>query len=165
MATTKKSDPSQYTKPELRDKIKRQVLEGDKGGNPGQWSARKAQIVAHEYEEQGGGYKKARTDTQKSLENWTAQKWRTADSKQARRPGGTARYLPDEAWSRLSEGEKKSTNRKKKEGSRAGKQFVSNTSAAASARKKAVKKTAVKKTAAKKTGTKKAAAKKTSARR
>ena len=34
-----------YTKPELREKIKAEVVAGDKGGRPGQWSARKAQLV------------------------------------------------------------------------------------------------------------------------
>lgn len=149
MATKKTSDPSQYTKPDLREKLKKKVVAGDKGGNPGQWSARKAQLLAHEYEEAGGGYKKPRTGAQKSLKKWGEEKWRTADRKQARRSGGTARYLPDKAWSQLSDKEKETTNKKKQQGSRSGKQFVKNTSAAASARKKAVKKAPTKRTTAK----------------
>jgi hypothetical protein len=58
---SKKSSPENYTKPELREKIKKEVIAGDKGGRPGQWSARKAQLVTHEYEAEGGGYKKPRT--------------------------------------------------------------------------------------------------------
>ncbi len=42
-----------YTDPALRERIKQEVLAGDKGGRPGQWSARKAQLVAHEYTAQG----------------------------------------------------------------------------------------------------------------
>ena len=140
MATKKISDPAQYTKPELREKIKKKVVAGNKGGNPGQWSARKAQLVTQEYEKEGGDYKRPRTEAQQSLKDWGDEKWHTADRNQARRPGGTTRYLPDKAWSQLSEDEKKATNRKKQEGSRKGKQFVANTGAAASARKKTVKK-------------------------
>ena len=140
MAKKKTSDPERYTKPELREKVKKKVMAGEKGGNPGQWSARKAQLVAQEYEKEGGGYKKAKSAPQKSLEKWGDEKWSTSDKKQARREGGTARYLPEKAWEQLSGKEKAATNEKKKKGSRAGKQFVSNTKVAAGARKKAVKK-------------------------
>jgi hypothetical protein len=34
-----------YTDPELRDEIKEDIMEGDKGGAPGQWSARKVQYL------------------------------------------------------------------------------------------------------------------------
>ena len=46
-----------YTNPSLRNKIKNQVMAGSKGGNPGQWSARKAQLVAKKYKAAGGGYR------------------------------------------------------------------------------------------------------------
>jgi hypothetical protein len=39
-------DPNKYSKPELRESIKDRVMAGSKGGKPGQWSARKAQLVA-----------------------------------------------------------------------------------------------------------------------
>ena len=45
-----------YTKPGMRKRIFNQVKAGSKGGKPGQWSARKAQIVAKRYKDQGGGY-------------------------------------------------------------------------------------------------------------
>ena len=150
MPRSKKSDPQTYTKPELRDKIKAEVLAGDKGGNPGQWSARKAQIVAHEYETAGGGYKKPRNESQQSLKQWEDEKWTTADGKRARRSGGTTRYLPEKAWNKLSAGEKAATNKKKTEGSKEGKQFVSNTKAAATARKTVTKNASAKKVVAKK---------------
>jgi hypothetical protein len=44
-----------YTDPELRDEVKEEIHEGDKGGAPGQWSARKAQMMASEYKKRGGG--------------------------------------------------------------------------------------------------------------
>ena len=50
-------DNSKYTKPGLRESIKKRVMAGSKGGKPGQWSARKAQLVASEYKKKGGGYK------------------------------------------------------------------------------------------------------------
>lgn len=131
------SAPDQYTKPDLRERIKERVLAGDKGGNPGQWSARKAQLVAAEYEREGGDYKHPRTETQEHLHQWTEEHWQTSDSKPARRDAATTRYLPKEAWEQLSPEAAKSTNRKKIEGSLQGKQFVPNTQAAASARRSA----------------------------
>ena len=50
-------ESGKHTKPGLRERIKDRVMTGSKGGKPGQWSARKAQIVANEYKEAGGGYK------------------------------------------------------------------------------------------------------------
>jgi hypothetical protein len=38
-----------YTDPKLRDEVKEEIHNGDKGGAPGQWSARKAQMMAQEY--------------------------------------------------------------------------------------------------------------------
>jgi len=126
-----------YTKPELRERIKNQVMAGSKGGKPGQWSARKAQLVAQKYEAAGGGYTGEKTKKQKSLSKWGKEKWRTSDGKKAERKGGTTRYLPDKAWKKLTPAQKAATNKKKQAGSRAGKQFVSNTPAAKKAGKEA----------------------------
>ncbi len=131
---SKSTNEDQYTKPELREQIKAEVLAGDKGGHAGQWSARKAQMVAHEYEARGGGYKHERTEAQEHLHEWTAEHWQTSDGKPAERDGTTTRYLPAEAWEKLSPSEKKATNAKKIKGSKEGKQFVANTPAAAKAR-------------------------------
>ena len=60
-------------------------------------------------------------DPQKSLKDWTAQKWRTSDGKPSK---GKKRYLPEAAWKSLSPAEKAATNRAKAKGNRAGKQFV-----------------------------------------
>ena len=46
-----------YTKPGLRKRIFQRILRGNKGGNPGQWSARKAQMLALAYKRAGGGYR------------------------------------------------------------------------------------------------------------
>ena len=45
-----------YTKPTMRKRIVASVKAGGKGGRPGQWSARKAQLVASRYKKAGGGY-------------------------------------------------------------------------------------------------------------
>lgn len=60
-------------------------------------------------------------ESQKSLDKWTDQKWRTSDGKPSK---GKKRYLPDKAWDELSPSEKASTNRAKAEGNAKGKQFV-----------------------------------------
>jgi hypothetical protein len=139
IANTKsgKSSVENYTKPKLREKLKKQVIAGNKGGRAGQWSARKAQLLTHEYEAEGGGYKQSRDPAQKSLKEWGDQKWRTADSTRAIQGGSTHRYLPDSAWKELSVEERKATDRKKVSGSRRGKQYVANTKTAAKARKRA----------------------------
>jgi hypothetical protein len=59
--------------------------------------------------------------SQKSLKDWSAQKWRTSDGKPSK---GKKRYLPDAAWNALSPAEKAATNRAKAKGNAAGKQFV-----------------------------------------
>ena len=46
-----------YTKPTMRKKIFNRIKAGGKGGSPGQWSARKAQMVAKAYKAKGGGYR------------------------------------------------------------------------------------------------------------
>ena len=129
-----------YTKPKLREKLKDEILKSDKGGKPGQWSARKSQLLSQEYEKQGGGYKHAKTDEQKSLEHWTNEEWQTkdgnADAIGEGKGGSTKRYLPEKAWNLLSESEKKQTDKKKQEeGEAEAKQFVDNTAKAKAARK------------------------------
>lgn len=46
-----------YTKPAMRARLFEQIKSGSKGGRAGQWSARKAQMLAKEYKAKGGGYK------------------------------------------------------------------------------------------------------------
>jgi len=72
-------DDSKYTKPELRERIKNRIMNSSKGGKPGQWSARRSQMLAREYEEAGGGYKGGKGEKQKSLEKWGKESWMTKD--------------------------------------------------------------------------------------
>jgi len=51
------NEAGNYTKPEMRKRIFNEVKAGGKGGKPGQWSARKAQMLAKRYKDAGGGYK------------------------------------------------------------------------------------------------------------
>ena len=46
-----------YTKPAMRKRIFNRIKAGGKGGAPGQWSARKAQMMAKAYKKAGGGYR------------------------------------------------------------------------------------------------------------
>ena len=46
-----------YTKPSMRKRLFEKIKSGTKGGKAGQWSARKAQLLAKEYKAKGGGYK------------------------------------------------------------------------------------------------------------
>ena len=56
-----------YSKPGLRKRIVAEVKASNKGGRPGQWSARKAQIAADRYEKAGGGYSGPKTTAQLEL--------------------------------------------------------------------------------------------------
>ncbi len=51
------NEAGNYTKPSLRKRIFRRIKAGTKGGKAGQWSARKAQMLAKAYKKAGGGYK------------------------------------------------------------------------------------------------------------
>ena len=94
-----------------------------------------------EYEKQGGGYKGAKGEKQKSLEKWTKEKWQTKDGTVLARKGDqTKRYLPEKAWKELSPAERRATDAKKQDATRKGKQFVANTQAARKARRSATKK-------------------------
>ena len=63
MARVKKKTKSRvneagnYTKPGMRKRLFNRIKAGSKGGNAGQWSARKAQMLAKQYKAAGGGYK------------------------------------------------------------------------------------------------------------
>ena len=56
-AKSKVNQAGNYTKPGMRKALFNKIKAGSKGGNPGQWSARKAQLLAVEYKKAGGGYK------------------------------------------------------------------------------------------------------------
>jgi hypothetical protein len=60
MATKPKSSVNaagNYTKPTMRKALFEKIKAGTKGGDPGEWSARKAQLLATEYKKKGGSYR------------------------------------------------------------------------------------------------------------
>lgn len=56
-AKSKVNAAGNYTKPGMRKGLFSKIKAGGKGGDPGEWSARKAQMLAKEYKSKGGGYK------------------------------------------------------------------------------------------------------------
>jgi len=54
---SKVNEAGNYTKPSMRKRLFEKIMAGSRGGKPGQWSARKAQLLAKEYKDAGGGYK------------------------------------------------------------------------------------------------------------
>ena len=54
---SKVNEAGNYTKPTMRKRQFNRIKAGSKGGKPGQWSARNAQMLAKAYKDAGGGYK------------------------------------------------------------------------------------------------------------
>lgn len=114
-----------YTKPALRESIKKRIMASNKGGKPGQWSARKAQLVAQAYKKAGGGYSGSKSSKQQSLSKWTKEDWGTKSGKPSTQGAKATgeRYLPKKARQSLSASEYAKTSAKKREDLKKGKQF------------------------------------------
>ena len=107
------------TNPKLWETVKAKVTRGAKGGKPGQWSARKAQMAVAEYKEQGGGYE-GRKSKSNHLQQWQDEDWGT---KSGRKSGETGeRYLPRKSREALTDSEYKRSSDKKRADTRRGKQ-------------------------------------------
>jgi hypothetical protein len=66
-----------YTKPTLRNRLKSEILKSSRGGAPGQWSARKAQLLANDYRKAGGGYRTNRPSRkQLALKKWNKKSYK-----------------------------------------------------------------------------------------
>lgn len=130
-------DEQKYTDPDLRHRLKEEIQASDRGGKPGQWSARKSQLLVQEYKRHGGSYRGDKDAAAISLEVWTDQNWQTkeGETKARQEDGTTKRYLPEKAWDLLSDGEKREAERKKQQGSKEGEQYIENTLAAKEARR------------------------------
>ncbi len=113
------AETAEKTDPALWDKVKHKVTKGDKGGKPGQWSARKAQLAVHDYKEAGGGYKGPKTEDN-HLHQWTEEHWGTKSGKPSGETG--ERYLPQAARDHLTDKEYARTTAKKRADTRRGKQ-------------------------------------------
>ena len=57
MAKSRVNEAGNYTKPTMRKTLFNRIKSGTKGGKAGQWSARKAQLLAKQYKAKGGGYR------------------------------------------------------------------------------------------------------------
>jgi hypothetical protein len=115
----------QYTRPKLRERLKEEIKASDQGGRPGQWSARKSQHLVQAYEAEGGGYRGEKTESQRSLEEWTAQDWQTLEgASEADGGAGMQRYLPAKAWAMLDESERREADRSKIRTDARGRQFA-----------------------------------------
>jgi len=113
------SDTAEKTDPALWEKVKKKVTAGAKGGEKGEWSARKAQLAVTEYKKQGGGYK-GEKDPDNSLHQWSEEDWGTKSGKKS---GDThERYLPKAAREALSDDEYKRTTAKKRADTKKGHQ-------------------------------------------
>ena len=113
-ATAKKTDPK------LWEEVKDEITRSNKGGDPGEWSARKAQMAVQEYKKRGGGYEGKKT-ADNHLQHWQEEDWGTKSGKPSGETG--ERYLPKEAREKLTDEEYKRTTAKKRADTRKGKQF------------------------------------------
>ncbi len=114
MSSAKKSDP------ELWEQVKEEITQSDKGGEPGQWSARKAQMAVQEYKKRGGGYEDDGPDQDETdLHEWTEEDWGTKSGEESADSG--ERYLPRKVRMLLTEDEYARSTQKKKSGEQ---QFV-----------------------------------------
>src|SRR5918997_1201979 len=78
--TAKKTDPK------LWDSVKLKITKGSKGGKPGQWSARKAQMAVAEYKKEGGEYE-GRESKDNHLKQWQDEDWGTKSGKKSGETG------------------------------------------------------------------------------
>ena len=111
---------AERTDPELWEKIKREVTDSSKGGQPGQWSARKAQFAVQQYKKAGGRYA-GRKATDNSLQQWQEEDWGTKSGGKSADTG--ERYLPRQAREELSDQEYRRTSAKKRADTAKGRQF------------------------------------------
>ena len=111
---------AEKTDPKLWDKVKHEVTDGDKGGKPGQWSARKAQMAVNEYKHEGGGYKGEKSPDN-HLAEWGREDWGTKSGADSGTTG--ERYLPKQAREELTDSEYRRTSAKKRADTAKGKQF------------------------------------------
>ncbi|KAJ5957922.1 hypothetical protein N7501_012201 [Penicillium viridicatum] len=120
-----------YSKPPLRDEIKKEIQNTDRGGKPGERSARKVLSTTAPPD--------ALILPSKHLETWTKEEWQTKEGSGTARHDDDSRkqYLPKNAWEKLGEKEKEGMDEKKVEESQGGKQFVGNTAEAKEVRREA----------------------------
>ena len=113
------STSAKKTDPDLWEKVKADVTDGDKGGKPGQWSARKAQMAVQEYKHEGGGYEGKKSEDN-HLVQWQEEDWGTKSGQPSGETG--ERYLPKAARDQLTAQDYKRTSDKKRRDTKQGRQ-------------------------------------------
>ncbi|MEM7694229.1 MAG: Rho termination factor N-terminal domain-containing protein [Pseudomonadota bacterium] len=108
MSNAKKTDPK------LWERVKDDVKASDKGGEPGQWSARKAQLAVQAYKRRGGGYEDdGPSQDETDLNEWTEADWGTKSGRESGASG--ERYLPKLVRMLLTDDEYERSTAAKKE--------------------------------------------------
>ncbi|AUQ76373.1 Rho termination factor N-terminal domain-containing protein [Phaeobacter piscinae] len=106
MTTAKKNDP------ELWQEVKEEITQSDKGGEPGEWSARKAQLAVQMYKRRGGTYADDGPDQDETdLNQWSEEDWGTKSGANSSDTG--ERYLPKDVRMVLTEDEYQRSTAKK----------------------------------------------------
>lgn len=109
MAEAKKTDP------ELWKRVKDEITRSGKGGAPGQWSARKAQMAVQEYKRRGGDYADDGPDQDETdLNRWTEEAWGTKSGARSGESG--ERYLPKRVRLVLTDDEYERSTERKRDG-------------------------------------------------
>lgn len=117
MATAKKTQPEKWKR------IVAAVKAGSKGGSPGSWSGRKAQLATARYKKSGGGYKGEKSSSN-SLSEWSKQKWTTGSGKKSKDTGEA--YFPSAAVAALKKaGKYAKATAQKRAATKSGKQNAS----------------------------------------
>ena len=119
---------AEKTDPKLWEAVKEDVTKAGKGGRPGQWSARKAQLATAAYKKEGGSYRGAKSDDN-HLTRWTDEAWGTKSGRESGETG--ERYLPKKARESLTDAEYAASSAKKRADTREGRQFSRQPKAAA----------------------------------
>jgi hypothetical protein len=108
--------------PRTNEKLWEKAKSEAKSKMGGKHSARAMQLAGKIYKDKGGDYTGEKTKAQKSLSKWTKEDWGTKSGKKSSETG--ERYLPKKAIKALSPAEYAATTKAKREGTKAGKQFV-----------------------------------------
>jgi hypothetical protein len=112
--------------PRTNEKLWEKAKEQAKAKMGGKHSARAMQLAGKIYKDKGGDYTGEKTKAQKSLSKWSKEDWGTKSGKNSTvgKDATGERYLPKKAIKALSPAEYAATTKAKREGTKAGKQFV-----------------------------------------
>lgn len=108
--------------PRTNEKLWEKAKAEAKSKMGGKHSARAMQLAGKIYKDKGGDYTGEKTKSQKALSKWTKEDWGTKSGKKSSETG--ERYLPAKAIKALTPAEYAATTKAKREGTKAGKQFV-----------------------------------------